>query len=179
MGDRAHGRAQHGCRRKHRHCHARKHPLAKTPESAADHSAGPSPAGGSGSSVFGPPAPLIPQPGSQTGSTTPAEEAPAAGSSGPPPPARVQVIAKEFYFTLSRPEVPAGRVIVEFVNGGEDPHNLHLQPSNGEPEVGAFATSSPGTHTDQAFNMRPGQYTLFCSLPGHEALGMKATLTVK
>jgi len=27
--------------------------------------------------------------------------------------------------------------------------------------------------------LRPGSYTLFCSLPGHEAKGMKATLVVK
>jgi uncharacterized cupredoxin-like copper-binding protein len=90
----------------------------------------------------------------------------------------VQVIAKEYSFTLSRPEVPAGEVIVELLNRGEDPHNLHLlEPVEGS-EAGAFSNTAPGVHADLKLNMRPGSYTLFCSLPGHEAKGMHATLTV-
>jgi plastocyanin len=106
-----------------------------------------------------------------TSTEAPTVETPAA-------PARVQVIAKEYSFTLSRAEVPAGKVIVEFVNGGEDPHNLHLEEPTESVEAGAFPTSSPGFHGDLTLNLRPGTYTLFCSLPGHEAKGMKATLTV-
>jgi uncharacterized cupredoxin-like copper-binding protein len=90
----------------------------------------------------------------------------------------VQVTAREYYFTLSRAEVPAGKVIVEFVDGGEDPHNLNLlEPAEGS-EAGSFPTSAPGSHTDIELNLHPGTYTLFCSLPGHEAKGMEATLTV-
>jgi plastocyanin len=103
----------------------------------------------------------------------PAPEAPSS-----PAAARVQVTAKEYSFTLSRAEVPAGKVIVEFVNGGEDPHNLHLEEPAESTEAGAFPTSTPGFHGDLTLNLRPGTYTLFCSLPGHEAKGMKATLTV-
>ena len=106
-------------------------------------------------------------------------ETPTTETPGAPATPRVQVTAKEYSFTLSRAEVPAGKVIVEFVNGGEDPHNLHLlEPTEGV-EAGEFSTSSPGFHGDLALNLRPGSYTLFCSLPGHEAKGMKATLTVR
>lgn len=91
---------------------------------------------------------------------------------------RVQVLAKEYSFTLSRTEVPAGKIIVEFVNGGEDPHNLHLEEAPAGNEAGAFPTSSPKTHADLAFELRAGSYTLFCALPEHEAKGMKATLVV-
>jgi plastocyanin len=91
----------------------------------------------------------------------------------------VQVIAKEYSFTLSRSEVPAGEVIVEFLNRGEDPHNLHLTEGLEGPQAGAFPNTSPGVHEDLELNMRPGSYTLFCSLPGHEAKGMHATLTVR
>jgi plastocyanin len=93
-------------------------------------------------------------------------------------PARVQVIAQEFSFTLSREEVPAGAVIVEFVDRGQDEHNLHLSPTAGGSEAGVFANTQPEHHEDETFNMKPGAYTLFCSLPGHEAAGMKATLSV-
>ncbi len=91
----------------------------------------------------------------------------------------MQVIAKEYSFTLSRSEVPAGPVVVQFVNGGEDPHNLHFAESATSSEAGAFPTSSPGTHASLTLNLHAGTYTLFCSLPGHEAKGMKATLTVR
>ena len=104
---------------------------------------------------------------------------PPSSSAGSPAPARVQVIAKEYSLTLSRPVVPSGVVVVEFVNAGQDPHNLHLAPSAGGPEAGAFSHGEPGAHQRLQFNMPAGSYTLFCSLPGHEAAGMKATLTVE
>lgn len=112
------------------------------------------------------------------GQTTGTNETPPIEAPGAPAPARVQVIAKEYSFTLSRAEVPAGKVIVEFVDGGEDPHNLHLEEPTEGTEAGAFPTSAPGFHGDLTLNLHPGTYTLYCSLPGHEAKGMKATLTV-
>jgi plastocyanin len=93
-------------------------------------------------------------------------------------PARVQIIAKEYSFTLSRTEIPAGRVILEFVNNGEDEHNLHaVEPTKGS-EAGEVANTASGAHEDLTLTMRAGRYTLFCSLPKHEEKGMKATLVV-
>ncbi len=94
-------------------------------------------------------------------------------------PARLQVIAREYSFTLSRPEVPAGPVIVEFDNAGEDSHNLHLDPGSAEPEAGAFPATAAGGRMQQRLTLRAGAYTLFCSLPTHRALGMEATLRVR
>lgn len=42
------------------------------------------------------------------------------------PPARVQVVAQEFRYSLSRSTVRAGHVIVELVNRGQDTHDLDL-----------------------------------------------------
>jgi plastocyanin len=110
--------------------------------------------------------------------TTPAEESPhqAAG------PAHVQVTAEDaeaFRFILSRPSVPAGEVIIEFVNHGQDEHNLHAAEAPGGGEVGSLPNAQPNSHPTLKVDLRPGSYTLFCSLPGHEAKGMKATLTVE
>jgi plastocyanin len=91
----------------------------------------------------------------------------------------VQVIAKEYSFTLSRPEVPAGEVVVELVNRGEDPHNLHLLEPAAGAEAGAFPNTAAGAVHDLKLDLHAGAYTLFCSLPGHEAKGMKATLVVR
>ena len=49
----------------------------------------------------------------------------------PPPPARVQVVAREYSFALSRPSMKAGTAIVELANFGEDPHDLRLQRIGG------------------------------------------------
>jgi plastocyanin len=90
------------------------------------------------------------------------------------------VIAREYSFTLSRPSVPAGEVTVEFVNRGEDPHNLNFSPASGESETfGTFPSTEPEHRRDQTLVMHPGSYTLFCSLPGHRAAGMSTTLLVQ
>lgn len=91
----------------------------------------------------------------------------------------MQVLAKEYSLTLSRTEVPAGKVTIEFVNGGQDEHNLHALEQAEGTEAGAFPDTVPGVHTDLTFTMRAGSYTLLCSLPKHEEKGMKATLVVR
>ena len=101
-------------------------------------------------------------------------------STGPaaPGPAYVQVTAREFSLTLSRLEVPAGEVVVQYINRGEDAHNLHLAAGDGS-EPGALGNTPSGALANLRVTLRPGSFTLFCSLPEHEAKGMKATLLVR
>jgi plastocyanin len=174
----AHGhrcpRARHARRGHRRHRHT---PRKLTQPAGSAGPATPYPSTPSGTS------PTSGTPGTPTTPSTTGSGGSTGTSPAPPPgtpaPARVQVTAKEYSFTLSRPEVPAGEVIVEFLNRGEDPHNLHLaEGSDQGPQAGAFPNTAPGVHADLEIEMRPGSYTLFCSLPGHEAKGMKATLTV-
>jgi plastocyanin len=88
------------------------------------------------------------------------------------------VTAVEYKFTLSRTTVPAGKVDLQFVNKGMDEHNLNAL--NGEGELAStFANEQPGGVTNETVDLKPGSYTLFCSLPEHEAKGMKATLVVE
>jgi plastocyanin len=93
----------------------------------------------------------------------------------------VQVTAEDtegYRFVLSRSSVPAGPVIIEFVNHGQDEHNLHaIEPASGS-EAGSLPNTLPGAHPQLKLDLSAGSYTLFCSLPGHEAKGMKATLIV-
>jgi plastocyanin len=90
----------------------------------------------------------------------------------------VQVTAVEFHFTLSRTTVPAGKVDFQFVNGGQDEHNLNVLSGEGSLESWFPKTVSKGVR-DQTVTLRKGAFTLFCSLPEHEAKGMRATLTVQ
>lgn len=91
---------------------------------------------------------------------------------------RIQVTAVEYSFTLSRSVVPAGKVILEFVNQGQDEHNLNVVPPEG-PVAGAFADTPSKGISDQQVILRAGTYTLFCSLLDHKQKGMKATLLVE
>jgi plastocyanin len=99
--------------------------------------------------------------------------------SEPPSVPHVQVSAVEYSFSLSRTTVPAGKVVLEFVNDGQDEHNLNVgAPEEGSP-IGSFPSMPSKAVADLQLEMRPGAYTLFCSLPTHESKGMKATLTVE
>ena len=95
-----------------------------------------------------------------------------------PPPSRVQVSAKEFYFSLSRQVITAGPAIVELVNFGEDPHDLRLQRIGGA-HIGGTPQVQPGDHYDLSVTLLAGRYRLWCSIANHRALGMQATLTVR
>ena len=46
-------------------------------------------------------------------------------------PFRIQVTAKEYYYTLSSRTAPAGAAVIQFVNYGEDPHDMRLQRAGG------------------------------------------------
>ena len=88
------------------------------------------------------------------------------------------VKAVEYSYTLSRPEVNAGEVIVELNNQGEDPHNLVLEhEGSADPSLEIPATPSVSQASD-SFTLSPGTYRLYCSLYKHEAKGMEATLIV-
>jgi len=92
-------------------------------------------------------------------------------------PARVQVSAKEFFFSLSRYKVVAGPAIVELVNFGEDPHDLRMERLGGG-RLWKTPLVYPGAYKDIDVTLVPGKYRLWCSIANHRQLGMVATLSV-
>ncbi len=99
-----------------------------------------------------------------------------------PAPAHVEVTAEDsqgYRFVLSRSSVPAGKTIIEFVNHGQDEHNLNAAEGSEGEVVGSLPNTPSNDHLSLTVDLKPGSYTLFCSLPGHAAKGMKATLTVE
>jgi hypothetical protein len=93
------------------------------------------------------------------------------------PPARVQVVAQEFRYTLSRTEVRAGRVIVELVNRGQDTHDLDMRRVGGT-HIFRFPSVLPGEVIDRQLKLVPGRYHLWCAIADHRERGMHATLRV-
>ena len=98
-----------------------------------------------------------------------------AGSS--PAPARVQIVAREYSYTLSRLHVKAGTAILELDNFGQDPHDLRIQRS-GSKRVAKLGKVAPGQYADLTLHLPPGRYSLWCSIADHRQKGMRATLIV-
>jgi plastocyanin len=97
----------------------------------------------------------------------------------PSNPRALQVQAYEFGLTLSKGTVLSGGVRVEFNSSrAEDPHNLYLVRADGTGTAYHFDEQASGAVSSKTLTLSTGRWTLFCSLPGHEAAGMKATLTV-
>jgi plastocyanin len=90
----------------------------------------------------------------------------------------LQVTAREFSLTPSRATLPAGVTRIELVNLGEDPHDLRARPADGGSDRFAFRSVAAGGRHAENVDLGPGRWTFFCALPGHEVLGMRATVTV-
>jgi len=65
--------------------------------------------------------------------------------------------------------------VVQFNYSGATGHTLAIQ----DPKFDGFLlTTDAGGKKTGKVDLPPGSYTLYCTVPGHEAQGMKATLTV-
>jgi hypothetical protein len=103
----------------------------------------------------------------------------AAAKPEEPVPDRVLVRGTEFNLTLSKAKVAPGRVIVQFLNDGEDPHDLRLARVGNDGEFG-FGEVGPGDYENLDARLRKrSTYVMWCSLSGHRELGMEATLRTK
>jgi len=92
-------------------------------------------------------------------------------------PSRMQVVATEYSFALSRTHLNAGRAVIELANFGMDQHDLRLQRV-GSRHVAGIGIVDPGSRADLNVKLAPGRYLMWCSVANHRALGMHATLVV-
>ena len=78
------------------------------------------------------------------------------------------------------PSVRAGSVSIELVNFGMDNHDLVIKCDEGRARSRCGSSSCPrAAGRERTLRLTPGRYALWCSLPGHKAKGMHATLLVK
>lgn len=177
--------ARKACHRtKHRHCPQTRSRNRSRHKHKSGTSAKPSnptngPVSGTSGSALSPAS--APESTANSGATRPGEKVAPVKSPATPPPTHVEVTAEDsegFRFVLSRPSVPAGKAIIEFVNHGQDEHNLNAEENEGA-VVGSLPNTPSNDHLSLTIDLKPGSYTLFCSLPGHAAKGMKATLIVE
>lgn len=93
-------------------------------------------------------------------------------------PARLQIVAREFSFGLSRINVQAGSAVIELANFGQDPHDLRLQRV-GSRHIAGIGVVAPGARGELSLKLARGRYSLWCSVANHRKLGMRATLVVR
>lgn len=93
-------------------------------------------------------------------------------------PARVQVAADEFRYSLSRQSIKAGPAVVQLVNYGEDDHDLRFRRQGGT-RIYRIGKVRPSRQAELEARLLPGRFTLWCSLADHRARGMQATLLVR
>jgi hypothetical protein len=99
-------------------------------------------------------------------------------------PHRVQARGLEFDLLLSKARMRPGRAIVQFLNAGEDAHNLRLQRVDASgapagPELGVGEVE-PGAYENIDAHLRKrSTYVLWCSLQDHRARGMEAFLRTR
>lgn len=80
-------------------------------------------------------------------------------------------------FTSDSATAKAGKVTVNFTNTSPVPHDVRIESSGGE-ELGGTEVISESSES-ATVDLKPGEYTYFCSIPGHRQAGMEGTLTVK
>ncbi|TMF42517.1 MAG: hypothetical protein E6I23_13440 [Chloroflexi bacterium] len=102
------------------------------------------------------------------------------GSGGAAQPAgSIKVTMTEFAFSPSTISVPSGKVVFFLVNTGTVSHDMIIRDSSGQRVSGAASelVSAGDSFVFTVSNLPAGSYSYFCDQLGHEASGMKGTIT--
>ena len=101
------------------------------------------------------------------------------GNTNAQPAGSIKVSMTEFKFTPSALSAPAGTVVFFLVNDGNGTsHDMVIQDSSGKTIGKSELVSSGDSTVFTVDSIAAGTYTILCDQPGHEASGMKGTLTV-
>jgi uncharacterized cupredoxin-like copper-binding protein len=86
---------------------------------------------------------------------------------------KVPVSETEFKITLASTNFKAGEITFETKNDGKIPHDLAIKGTSDKTKL-----IQPGGTADMTVTLKPGTYELYCTVPGHEAAGMRLNITV-
>ena len=121
---------------------------------------------------------------SKKSSSTPSATPPPSTSTTAPPKtqaggSKLQLAADasgQLLFDKTSLTAKAGKVTIDMSNPAPVPHGIAVK-GNGVQQKGA--TVSQGSNSTVTVTLKPGKYEFYCPVAGHEAAGMKGTLTVK
>jgi uncharacterized cupredoxin-like copper-binding protein len=86
---------------------------------------------------------------------------------------KVPVTETEFKITAASTGLKAGEITFEVKNDGKIPHDLAIKGTADKTKL-----ISPGGTAELKVTLKAGKYDLYCTVPGHEAAGMKLSITV-
>jgi len=112
-------------------------------------------------------------PAGGTNTTTSATTTPAAGKATT---LKLAADPSAIAYDTTQLSGSAGKVTIDFTNPSAVTHDVCITSSSGQ-QIGCSPTISQDS-TALTEDLKPGNYTFFCSVDGHEAAGMKGTLTV-
>ena len=95
-----------------------------------------------------------------------------------PPPAHLLAFASEYHIDASRSKAPAGVLIAQLQNNGQDDHDLAVRNARGR-IIASTGVVHHGALGRLRVLLKPGRYLLVCTLADHEARGMRAVLIVR
>jgi uncharacterized cupredoxin-like copper-binding protein len=132
----------------------------------------------------------------ETQAAQPASTTPTSASGGN----ALQVTMSDDFFTPQDATAKAGSVKISTPNTGQLVHEMVMAKTEVDPSklpttsdgsvdeaklesagqsAGEIADVNPGDTKEGTFKLAPGNYVMFCNVPGHYAAGMYGTITVK
>jgi len=79
-------------------------------------------------------------------------------------------------FDLETYTAPAGEITFTYVNEGVIPHTLVVEGFEDEMKL---TVNAAGDEVSGSITLEPGEYVLYCDVPGHRSGGMVSTLVVE
>jgi uncharacterized cupredoxin-like copper-binding protein len=105
--------------------------------------------------------------------TTQAATTTAPTTTAAKPQTKVHVSETEFKITTDLTSFKAGQITFVAKNDGKIPHDLAVKGTSDKTNE-----IPPGGTAELKVNLKPGKYEVYCTIPGHEAAGMKLTINV-
>lgn len=87
----------------------------------------------------------------------------------------LEIEAGDFFFDILGGEPVTGEIDVTGINQADQFHDIHFAGAAEGSEVVEMEAGESDTATVLLF---PGEWTIWCSVPGHREAGMEATVTV-
>lgn len=75
-------------------------------------------------------------------------------------------------------DAEAGTIVLCAKNDGKAPHDLAVRDDS-DKVLGRTEVLDPGEQDQFSLELNAGTFNIFCSVAGHESLGMKGTLTTE
>lgn len=102
------------------------------------------------------------------------------GKEAPAPPigkelSNLEVQAGDLFFKPTAFEAPSGTITVTYENLGSLLHTLKVEGRKGF----KLSVTKKGDTDSGEIRLPPGEYVLYCDVPGHRVANMEATLVVK